>query len=102
MRPRANEMRTCENLYPQVCSFENLYLAYLGAARGKRGQPNVAEFEFDLAANLLQLQDELCAKTYRPGAYYSFIIHDPKRRLISAAPFRDRVVLTLTTTSGFG
>ena len=27
-----------------------------------------------------------------PGAYDSFYIHDPKRRLISAAPFRDRVV----------
>ena len=24
--------------------------------------------------------------------YRSFLVHDPKRRLISAAPFRDRVV----------
>jgi retron-type reverse transcriptase len=29
---------------------------------------------------------------YQPGAYHSFHIHDPKKRLISAAPFRDRVV----------
>jgi hypothetical protein len=29
---------------------------------------------------------------YRPGSYESFFIHEPKRRLISAAPFRDRVV----------
>ena len=29
---------------------------------------------------------------YQPGPYASFPIHDPKRRLISAAPFRDRVV----------
>ena len=27
-----------------------------------------------------------------PGGYTSFFIHEPKRRLISAAPFRDRVV----------
>jgi hypothetical protein len=27
-----------------------------------------------------------------PGRYQSFYIHEPKRRLISAAPFRDRVV----------
>lgn len=30
--------------------------------------------------------------TYRPGAYKHFYIHEPKRRQISAAPFRDRVV----------
>ena len=30
--------------------------------------------------------------TYQPGEYRSFFIYDPKRRLISAAPFRDRVV----------
>ena len=29
---------------------------------------------------------------YQPGRYHSFYIHEPKRRLISAAPFRDRVV----------
>ena len=34
----------------------------------------------------------LRARTYRPGAYTHFFIHEPKRRLISAAPFRDRVV----------
>jgi retron-type reverse transcriptase len=80
------------NLYPQVVAFENLYRAYRKAAKGKRGQANVADFEFDLAHNLLTLQAELTGQTYRPGAYHSFTIHDPKERLISAAPFRDRVV----------
>ncbi len=45
-----------------------------------------------MADRLLELQDELTAFTYRPGAYVSFWIHDPKHRKISAAPFRDRVV----------
>ena len=52
----------------------------------------MAAFEYRLEDNLFQLQDELLARTYRPGQYVSFYIHDPKRRLISAAPFRDRVV----------
>jgi RNA-directed DNA polymerase len=85
-------MKTVKHLYPQIVSFENLYLAYREAARGKRGQSNVAAFDFDLEANLLRLQEELQAKTYRPGPYYSFRIREPKPRLISAAPFRDRVV----------
>jgi retron-type reverse transcriptase len=76
----------------QVYSFDNLYSAYLAARKGKRLQPDVAAFEFNLEYEVLQLQDELRRRTYRPGPYHSFTIHEPKRRLISAAPFRDRVV----------
>ncbi len=79
-------------LYEQIAHFDNLYLAYRKASRGKRSQPEVAAFEFNLQSHLFQLQDELMNGSYRPGAYRSFYILDPKRRLISAAPFRDRVV----------
>lgn len=78
--------------YAQVCDWDNLYLAWRQAARGKRGRPAAARFEYHLADNLVALQEELTARTYRPGSYTSFYIHEPKRRLISAAPFRDRVV----------
>jgi retron-type reverse transcriptase len=78
--------------YQHLCSWENLRLAYQKAAKGKRGKAAAAAFEYYLADNLLALQEELVSKTYQPGAYYSFHIHDPKKRLISAAPFRDRVV----------
>jgi len=80
------------DLFDRVCTWDNLYLAWRRAARGKRGREPAAGFEYRLEDNLLRLQQELWSKTYRPGSYYSFYIHDPKRRLISAAPFRDRVV----------
>ena len=85
-------MNRHKDLFPAIVSFENLYQAFKKAAKGKRGQPNVAAFEFDLEANLFRLQEELQAKTYRHSAYDSFYIRDPKHRLISAALFRDRVV----------
>jgi retron-type reverse transcriptase len=85
-------MKTYKHLYPSITAFENLYRAFRKAARGKRGQAAVAAFEFDLEDNLFRLQEELQARTYRHGNYDSFYIHDPKHRLISAAPFRDRVV----------
>ncbi len=85
-------MKTYRNLYPKICTFENLYLAYRAARRGKRSHASVAAFEYDQESELLRLRDELQAQTWRPGPYHSFYIHDPKRRLISAAPFRDRVV----------
>ena len=67
-------------------------LAYTKAARGKRGKPSAAAFDFQLADKLLKLQGELRTGSYQPGPYQHFVIHEPKRRLISAAPFRDRVV----------
>ena len=80
------------NLYEQVGTWDNLYLAWCKAARGKRGREPAAGFEYRLEDNLLKLQRELRGKGYAPGPYHSFYIHVPKRRLISAAPFRDRVV----------
>lgn len=76
----------------QIAAWDNLFLAYRQASKGKRSQANVAAFEYRLEDHLWQLQTELQLHTYCPGPYHSFFIHDPKHRLISAAPFRDRVV----------
>ena len=80
------------NIQEQLCDWDNLTLAYKNASRGKRGRQATAQFEYLLADNLLALQSELENKSYSPGKYRSFHIHEPKKRLISAAPFRDRVV----------
>ena len=79
-------------LYAGLCSFDNLVSAFQKAAKGKRANPEVAGFEFNLESNLWTLHRELIGLRYQPGAYRSFYIRDPKLRLISAAPFRDRVV----------
>lgn len=79
-------------MYERLFSWENLCFAYLKASRGKRGKAAAALFEHRLEDELIELSAELRQATYRPGPYHSFYVHDPKRRLISAAPFRDRVV----------
>ena len=79
-------------MWQQLISFQNLWNAWLAASRGKRSTPDVAEFEANLEANLFALQRALTDGSYRPGGYRSFLIFDPKRRLVSAAPFIDRVV----------
>ena len=79
-------------MYKTLYSLDNLFLAYRKAAKGKRSLENVARFEYHLEDNLVALHVELRNGTYRPGEYTNFYIHEPKRRLISAAPFCDRVV----------
>jgi RNA-directed DNA polymerase len=78
--------------FADLCAWENLWLANQKAARGKRGLQAAATFDHQLADHLLALQQDLQSRSYRPGGYRSFVIHEAKRRKISAAPFRDRVV----------
>jgi retron-type reverse transcriptase len=85
-------MHRINGLWEKVTSFENLYHAAYRVLRGKRGQIHAGDFFANLEGNLLRLQRELRARDYRPGGYRTFWITEPKPRLISAAPFRDRVV----------
>lgn len=62
------------------------------AARGKKRTPDAARFLLDLEPECFRLSRELRRGEWSPGAYGSFFIREPKRRLISAAPFADRVV----------
>jgi retron-type reverse transcriptase len=85
-------MKTYRNLYPLIYNFSNLLRAARQAQKGKRYQPEVLAFNQHLADNLLQIQTELQSKTYQAGSYHHFKIYEPKARIISAAPYRDRVV----------
>ena len=85
-------MKTFHNLYSEIASFDNLLLAAKNAQKGKRYQKSVAAFNLHLEEELLRLREELQSKSYQPGSYRSFMIYDPKERMISAAPYRDRVV----------
>lgn len=79
-------------LWDRLTTFSNLVLAAEAAQRGKRSRADVAAFHFRLEPEICRLQDELRSKRYTPGGYRTFRIFDPKERLISAAPYRDRVV----------
>jgi RNA-directed DNA polymerase len=80
------------NLWPEIIEFGNLLLAAQKAQKGKRYRDNVLEFNYNREVELQKLQEELTDRTYCPGNYRTFQISDPKVRLISAAPYRDRVV----------
>jgi len=62
------------------------------AIRGKRGKPGAAAFMAGLETEVLRLERELQTGTWRPGRYVEIEVLVPKHRIVSAAPFRDRVV----------
>lgn len=85
-------MKRHGNLWQQVIDAENLVLAARKAARGKRYRKSAMVFDSRMGETLVALRRELEQRTYQPGGYRTFEIREPKKRMISAAPFRDRVV----------
>lgn len=88
----STDMKRYRNIYPQIIDFENILLAARKAQKGKRFRDNVLEFNYNLESELIKIQRELTEKSYQPGIYKTFYIKEPKTRMISAAPYPDRVV----------
>ncbi len=85
-------VKRINNIYEKVYSFENIYLAYTKAKQNKRYREDVLTFTDNLEANLITIQNELIWKMYSPGRYREFIVYEPKKRIIQAPSFKDRVV----------
>lgn len=78
--------------FAELVSFDRLLHAHMVARLGKRHKKDVIDFENNLYANLIQLENELINKTYHVGEYNTFYIYEPKKREIQALSYRDRVV----------
>jgi hypothetical protein len=81
-----------DNLIERIADWDNLQLAFHRARSGKRNRSEVQSFNGDLWLHLGNIQHHLLAGTYVMGGYRSFVVYEPKRREILAAPFGDRVV----------
>lgn len=79
------------NLIDSITADETMREAYRLTARGKRLTGGYLDFKEFSILNLAQLANEMRAGTYRQGTAHQFHVYDPKRRLISALPFRDRI-----------
>ena len=79
-------------LFENIYSPENLYHAWHKVSLGKSAKSSVLNFYRNLDKNLSSIAEDLKNGTYQPGHYNLFLIRDPKERIISASPVRDRVV----------
>ena len=78
--------------FESVYALENLYHAWHKVSLGKSSKPSILIFYGNLDKNLKSIAYELKTGTYRPGPYNCFTVNDPKERIISASPVRDRIV----------
>jgi retron-type reverse transcriptase len=83
---------TVNNLWEHLIDFENVYDALRAASCGRRYRNEVLDFKEHLEDNLFSIINDLKGDTYAPFPFRQFYITEPKRRLISAPAFRDRVI----------
>jgi len=78
--------------FETVYAMENLYNAWHKVSLGKSSKQSILNFYYDLDKNLASIACDLKNGVYQPGPYNHFQIKDPKERVISASPVRDRIV----------
>ena len=83
---------TYNGLWSQIVTFESLYHGFCAAARGRRYAGSVLKYRQLLEENIIEALNLLEWKQWEPSRYREFYVYDPKKRLISAPPFKDRVV----------
>ncbi|MBO6130568.1 MAG: group II intron reverse transcriptase domain-containing protein [Treponema sp.] len=77
--------------YCRICSIENLKEAYYKASRRKKSSNSFLYFRKNEEVNIQKIQEELLRGTWECGTYRQFKVFEPKERLITAAPFKDRI-----------
>jgi retron-type reverse transcriptase len=85
-------MKRLGGLFPLICQPDNFRLAWYKAQQGKKPGKESLAFARNREHNLRRLLEEVADGAWQPGPFHRFTITDPKERLISAAPFADRVV----------
>jgi retron-type reverse transcriptase len=81
-----------KRLFDQVIAPENFQDAYRKTRKGKRRSTSYLEFKEYAQLNIERLRQEVADGEYVRAPFRTFFIYDPKLRLISGLPFRDRVV----------
>lgn len=83
--------------YEEMCAFVVLYEAYLSARKGKRSKAGTAQYEANALACTDKLSRQLLNRTYKPSNFEIFYVYEPKKRLVQAPAFVDKVVLHAAT-----
>lgn len=73
-------------------SLSNVYKSWTAFRRSKRAGRSIIAFEYSLEDNLFDLTKDLQNSRYNHGGYMHMVVNDSKKRYISVASVRDRVV----------
>jgi RNA-directed DNA polymerase len=81
-----------KNVFFKSLTFQKFLEAHNRAKKNKMYKNEVLKFDLNLESNIISIINGIKNNTFKVGDYYSFIVYEPKERLIHSLPYRDRVV----------
>lgn len=85
-------MQVIENAWGEICKFEKLLEADRNARKSKRYRPEIMAFTAHLEDNLFAIQRGMVTGEYELGPYRKLWVYVPKKRLVMALDYPDRIV----------
>lgn len=85
-------MKRKGKLFEIIADWDNLSIAANKAYRHKGDSQIVYKFKKQFSKNITSIRNKLLNESIEVGNYNRFIIFEPKKRLICAAPFEQRVI----------
>jgi len=88
--------------YLTLCDLDVLYAANKRTRKEKAKKKATMEYEDNLLSNLIALSKHLIDEDY-PGPYpfKVFYIYEPKKRLVQAPAYEDKIILHAIVDNGF-
>lgn len=85
-------MKRYNNLYQKICNYDKIKQAYKEVRKNTKNKRRVALLRDYEAVYIYRVYKTLSSKTYKVGPYNSFIIYEPKERLIVSQNIEDKIV----------
>lgn len=85
-------MKRVGNLLDRIIDVDNIALAAYKAFRGKGQSPEIIEFQQNFVENIMAIRSGILSESIEVGNYRHFIVYEPKKREICAAPLRQRIL----------
>lgn len=81
-----------KNLFDKIVTLKNFWEAYRLTALGKKNSMEYLRYKEYDGKHIHDTIDRVVSGEYIPGEFNVFTVYDPKKRIVRALPFKDRIV----------
>lgn len=84
--------RKNRNIYDFYITYENIYAMWLIIKKTCKNKKAIFYFSLNLNTNIYYIYSMLKSRLYKPGLYNTFLIFEPKPRLVMSQSITDKIV----------
>lgn len=86
------KIKNTRNIYEEAITFDNIYAMWKIIKRTCKNRREVFSFSLNVNTNIMNIHNVLKSKTYTPGKYRTFMIFEPKARLVMSQSIFDKII----------